>query len=637
MTDKQRMLTAMRGGMPDKIPFAPRLDLWFAANKAKGTLPEKYRNSAHHFEVALAEGWGLHQINPAYQEIRKPEDNLHWALGILTYKEMVFGYRFGGQLDIKVDKQPGGRTRITYHTPKGSVSTTTVYTEEMRRAGASASFIEEYVLKDRKDYAPVAYIFENLKLYPDWEDFKALQERVGEHGVAFTMSGRAASPMHHIQKYFVDATDFFFHYKDYSKEIDALAESLGSFFDQAIDIIGQSPAEAVYWGANFDDMITYPEYFAKDISPWIKKAADALGPKGIIVSCHCDGENKGLMDLIRDSGMHVAESVCPYPMTKVTIAEYYSRWSDKLAIFGGIPSNLLLKESTSDQEFEDFLDDLFKSVAPGAGIVFGVADSTPPGADFTRLQRLGERIASEGVLPLKAGREKPATVGVTGNGRPDMAAAFIFHGEFEQVQKDVLAGDQVAIEAHVNELLNKGADAGNILHLGMLPAMEVIGERFKTGEAFIPEVLLSARAMNQATELLEPYLAGGNQAGEGRFLIGTVKGDMHDIGKNIVSTMLKGVGFEIKDLGMNVPVEDFVKAVQEYRPHVLGLSALLTTTMPQMQTVIEALCEAGIRDTVKVIVGGAPVNQKFADDIKADGYAADAGAAVSLTKELLRQ
>ena len=634
MTNKQRMLMAMRHEMPDAIPFAPRLDLWFTANKALGTLPKAYQDCTHHSEVALAEGWGLHQINPAYQEIRKPEDKLHWALGVLTYKEMVFGYRFGGKVEIVIDQKPQGRTQITYHTPKGTVSTTTVYTEEMRRSGSSASMIEEFVLKGPQDYGAVAYIFENLELYPDWDDFKALQEKVGDNGVAFAMAGRAASPMQHIQKYFVGATDFFYHYKDYAKEMSALAESLSPFFQQTIDILAQSPAEAVYWGANFDDMITYPEYFAKDISPWITKASKELGAKDIIVSCHCDGENKGLMDLIRDSGMHVAESVCPHPMTKVTLAEYYERWSDHLAIFGGIPSNLLLKQATSDQDFEDYLNMMFKAVAPGERMVFGIADSTPPAADFDRIKILGERIAKEGRLPIEAGGLR-APLWSPGEKEKTAGPKFSFDSQFEQVQKDVLTGEQDAITQRVQDLLDKGVEPGLILNQGMLPAMDVIGERFKSGEVFIPEVLLSARAMNAATEILQPHLVSEEANSSGRFLIGTVKGDLHDIGKNIVATMLKGVGFEVNDLGINVQAEDFAKAVNDYKPHILGLSALLTTSMPQMNKVIVDITEAGLRDQVRIIVGGAPVNQKYASDIGADGYAEDAGAAVSLAKGLM--
>jgi len=167
----------------------------------------------------------------------------------------------------------------------------------------------------------------------------------------------------------------------------------------------------------------------------------------------------------------------------------------------------------------------------------------------------------------------------------------------------------------------------------MLPAMEVIGAKFKDGTVFIPEVLKSARAMNAAVEFLEPHLTSGDQKSRGKILIGTVKGDMHDIGKNMVIAMLKGVGFEMIDLGVNVPVEKLLAQVQKHRPDVLGLSALLTTTMPQMEMVIQTLQEAGLRDKVKVIVGGAPVNQKFATDIGADAYAADAGQAVEVVKE----
>lgn len=166
--------------------------------------------------------------------------------------------------------------------------------------------------------------------------------------------------------------------------------------------------------------------------------------------------------------------------------------------------------------------------------------------------------------------------------------------------------------------------------------MEVIAERFKSGEVFIPEVLLSARAMNEGVLVLEPYLAGGQAVAQGKVLIGTVQGDLHDIGKNLVVTMLRGVGFEVKDLGIDVPASKFMKMVEEFKPDFLGLSALLTTTMPQMKTVIDGLVQSGLREKVKVMVGGAPVNPKFARGIGADGYAHDAGEAVKLTKKLLQ-
>lgn len=633
MTNRQRLLTAIKGEMPDVIPFAPRLDLWYSANKSSGTLPEKYRESSQD-EISRAEGWALHKINPAYQDVRRPEDHLHWGLGILSFREMVFGYSLPPDVDVAVKKE-NGRTRITYNTPKGSVSTCVVFTEEMRRAGVTGFAIEEFAVKGPEDYKPLAYIFENLKLHPDWDDFIKWEEAIGEDGLAFTMAGRAASPMHHIQKYFIDATEFFFHYKDYHKELKALEESLVPFFDQTLDIIARSPAKAVYWGANFDDMITYPSYFQADIMPWVGKAAEVLGAKGKFVSCHCDGENKGLIDLIRDSGMHVAEALCPAPMTKVPIEDYYSRWSDKLTIFGGIPSTLLLEETTSEEEFEAYLDHLFKAVAPGRRMIFGIADSVPPGALFSRIIRAGERIAKEALLPIESGGFVPPTRDEA-KAAPAASTSFAMNEKFEKVQKDVLDGDHILIKQHVSELLEEGFDAGDILHKGMLPAMEVIGKRFRTGEVYIPEVLLSARAMNEATLVLEPFLSKEKSSTGGRILIGTVRGDLHDIGKNIVATMLRGTGFEIIDLGINVQAKDFVKAVEEYRPDILALSALLTTTMPEMKNVIGQMTTAGLRNEIKIIVGGAPVNEKFAGDIGADGYARDAGEAVSVVKNLLK-
>jgi 5-methyltetrahydrofolate--homocysteine methyltransferase len=202
-----------------------------------------------------------------------------------------------------------------------------------------------------------------------------------------------------------------------------------------------------------------------------------------------------------------------------------------------------------------------------------------------------------------------------------------------EIREDVRKGRDKEIQAHVRQKLDEGISAKDLLNRGMLSVMEEIGERFKDGSVFIPEVLLSARAMNAALVVLQPHLAGQASDAKARVLIGTVHGDLHDIGKNLVVTMFKGIGLEVKDLGINVPTEEFVRQVAEFKPDVVGLSALLTTTMPEMKRVIEALSRAGLRNSVKVIVGGAPVNQKFARSIGADGYAQDAGDAVSLVKQ----
>ena len=182
---------------------------------------------------------------------------------------------------------------------------------------------------------------------------------------------------------------------------------------------------------------------------------------------------------------------------------------------------------------------------------------------------------------------------------------------FAMIQEDVLKGKNQEITVHVQEMLDQGLNAKDILHRGMLSAMEVISERFQDGTVFIPEVLLSARAMNAALVVLEPHLAGQEKDVSAKVIVGTVHGDLHDIGKNLVLTMFQGMGFEVKDMGINVPTDEIIRQTAEFQPDVVGLSALLTTTMPEMKKVIDALTEAGLRDKVKVIVGGAPVNRNM--------------------------
>jgi methanogenic corrinoid protein MtbC1 len=642
MTHRERILKAIRGEMADRIPYVPRLDLWHNANALARTLPERHRGKGPD-AICRDEGWALHKAVPDFANQPEPDAMLHRALGIFSLREQVVRVVFSPRVEISVRREEG-RTTVEYHTPKGVVRTVTVYSEEMKKAGISIPWIAEHVIKRREDYAIVACLFENADLTPRYEAFGQWQREIGGDGIATAYFTGCASPIHHIQKQFLDATAFYFHYSDYQKEMRELAESMAPLYDKALQLTAASPAEMVHWGGNYDEMVTYAPYFERDLLPWIRKASESLGARGKYVCCHCDGENEGLMDLIRDSGMHVAEALCPAPMTKVTIGEYYRRWTDTLTIFGGVPSMLLLAESTTDAEFEGYLDRLFKAVAPGTRLILGVADTTPPQGIFERLVRIGERVEKEGRLPLEGGAFRPLPVPVAAKVRggekgvpADPAPDTLRDERFRQVQDDVLGGDQVTVRGHIQGLLEGGAKADEILQRGLLAAMEVIGERFRRGEAFIPEVLLSARVMNEAVSALEPYLTVGRSGAKGSVMIGTVKGDMHDIGKNLVITMLRGVGYEVKDLGVDVSVARFVDRVKEFQPDILGLSSLLTTTMPQMKLVIETLEVAGLRGGVKVIVGGAPVNEKYARDIGADGYAHDAGGGVTLVERLLRE
>jgi 5-methyltetrahydrofolate--homocysteine methyltransferase len=205
----------------------------------------------------------------------------------------------------------------------------------------------------------------------------------------------------------------------------------------------------------------------------------------------------------------------------------------------------------------------------------------------------------------------------------------------QQIYNGVLNGEMDEVTGYVQAALDAQLNPGIILNEGMISAMREVGRLFEAGEYYVPEMLISARAMQAGLALLKPHLVQAKVESAGKVIVGTVKGDLHDIGKNLVAMMLEGSAFEIVDLGVDVSPEKFVDAVKLHQPQIVGLSALLTTTMPSMRTTIEALQTAGLREQVKVIIGGAPITEAYARDIGADGFAADASRAVTLAKSLV--
>jgi len=206
---------------------------------------------------------------------------------------------------------------------------------------------------------------------------------------------------------------------------------------------------------------------------------------------------------------------------------------------------------------------------------------------------------------------------------------------YDALNEGVIKGDGSVVEAEVNKALNEGAEARDILVKGLIGGMGVVGGRFGAGDMFLPEVLMSAHAMHQGLEIVKPLLAKSGEKALGSVVIGTVEGDIHDIGKRIVGFMLEGNGYEVTDLGVDVKTEAFAQAIEEHKPDILAMSALLTTTMPNMGKTIDLLKEKGLREKVKIMVGGAPINEQFAKLIGADGYAPEAGSAVELAKKLM--
>ncbi len=204
----------------------------------------------------------------------------------------------------------------------------------------------------------------------------------------------------------------------------------------------------------------------------------------------------------------------------------------------------------------------------------------------------------------------------------------------EDLKTAVISGKRKDVKTIVPELLEAGEDPVNLLEEALIPAMGIVGERFKNNDIFVPEMLVSARAMKEAMKIIEPKLLEAGVKPKYKALIGTVEGDLHDIGKNLVATMWKGAGFDVIDLGVNVTPDKFVESIAEHQPDIVGLSALLTTTMPAMRETVTAIREAG-HASVKILIGGAPITQTYANEIGADGYSRDAASAVEAAKEAL--
>lgn len=207
--------------------------------------------------------------------------------------------------------------------------------------------------------------------------------------------------------------------------------------------------------------------------------------------------------------------------------------------------------------------------------------------------------------------------------------------DLKELYDAVVRGDAKTTQAITQQALAEGIDPLKLVNECMIPAMDEVGRRFECNEYFVPELLISARAMKSALELVRPILTARGDQPMGRVAIGTVRGDLHDIGKNLVASLLEGGGFEVIDLGVNVAPEKFIATITEKQANIVAMSALLTTTMPAMKSTIEGLRQAGVRDKVKVLIGGAPITQQYADEIGADGYSESAVGAVALAKKAM--
>jgi uroporphyrinogen-III decarboxylase len=396
MDHRQRMLAAIQGKPVDRIPWVPRLDIWYRANRMAGTLPSSYRNATL-MEITDDLDFGYHAVIPDFQDLRSREDDLDRGLGIFNLHSMP--YRTVLEDVRREVRFESDRTVVEYHTPKGTLRTVVRFDEMIKKSGATLTHIEEHAFQSEQNYPALEYLFTHARVEPNYEGYNAFAQKIGPRGLAVGFVCLAASPKQFIMRELMPVDVFFYELNDHPDEIASLVEAIGKYWEKILRISADCPAEVFLLGANYDASITYPPFFVQHIQPWLKKFAQMLHARGKYLLTHTDGENTGLLEPYLESNFDIADSICPAPMTKLTFQEVRNIFGDKITILGGIPSVALLPTSMPDRDFDRYIDHFLSVIGKGNHLILGISDTTPPGADFNRLIRLNDRIRAFGPVP----------------------------------------------------------------------------------------------------------------------------------------------------------------------------------------------------------------------------------------------
>jgi len=390
---RERVLAASRGEDVDRIPWSPRLDLWFLARRARGTLPAEYAD-CDLVDIARSLGCASHMAQGADTTRLADRDLSLRGLGLDNHADYPFRIRVEG-LPVRFERD--AEDRLTWiETPVGTIHTHLQQDQEMLRRGISLPFVQSYAIESSDDLEALGIVFDHLQLEPNREGFDAFCRHVGEQGLPVARGPVAASPLHLMLHELMPMERFFYLYSDRRDALYALARHIEPLYEAMLDALCDSQAEVVLWGANYDRDITSPRFFEREMMPWLQRAAKRLHAANKLMLCHTDGENNHLLPLYRQCGFDIAESVCPTPMTELSLPDIREGLGPEIAVWGGIPSVVLLDEAMDDAAFDAYLDALFAELGDAHRLVLGVADNVPPDANWSRLLAIGERIRAHG-------------------------------------------------------------------------------------------------------------------------------------------------------------------------------------------------------------------------------------------------
>ncbi len=397
MNYKERIFAGLTGGASDELPICPRLDLWYNANKRNGTLPREYKDATL-FQIIEDLDIGYNTTIPNFMDKENPLDEAYRALGLFQCNDIFYSLTF--DMDVRT-RSEGGEFTTEYHTPHGIITTRSLYNEKMAQDGITISHVSEKAFKSSSDYDALCYIFDSAVVTPRYERVARMAEASGERGVPIGWITSTASPMHYVQKQLMGFEQFFFEMFDHEEELNKLTAAIGGMEDKIFDVMLNAPLDVYRMGGNYDSMMQNPPFFKDYITPNFKERARKLHEKGKILTSHTDGENEGLLGEYMDCEIDMAESLCPAPMTNLSVREVREFFGDKIGIWGGIPSLMMLPGSYSEKEYDAYLGEFFDSIGDGSHFIISIADTVPPDADFDRIKKLIRRAKDFGPVPGK--------------------------------------------------------------------------------------------------------------------------------------------------------------------------------------------------------------------------------------------
>jgi len=390
MTHRERVLAAIRGEPPGRLPWVPRLEFWYRAGLRNHSLPPELRGLTLE-EIIRRLGVGHYASVPDFTDLPDEDAGANRALGLLASSSLPYDIVLHN-VERQVHRHDH-ETHVEYSTPAGSIRTSTVFTEEMLAAGASVAWVTRNAIQSPADFEVVGYIFSHIEVRPRPGRYLALKHRVGDDGVAVAYTLGTACPLHLVMKELMTVESFFYAMNDYPERISRLCEQIEPLFESIKQIAVDLPAEVVLLGGNYDDAITYPAFFRRHFLPPLREYAERLHARGKYLMTHTDGENRRLLGAYLDTGFDIADSVCPFPMTRCRLEELYEAFAGRITIWGGIPSILLCRDSASWDEFRAFIDDAVSRYHPGH-LVLGVSDMVTADAQWDRLRYIGDRVAN---------------------------------------------------------------------------------------------------------------------------------------------------------------------------------------------------------------------------------------------------